>query len=190
MSKILIKEAIISFPKLFVPEGFDGDTTNTKYSAMFILDREKQAGQIAELQKAIQECAKAKWPKKVPSGVKLPLHNGEEKEDMGFPFDSDHVYISTSCKKRPPVVDRDRTPLTEEDGKVYPGVIVNASISLWAQDNKYGKRINVNLRAVQRVKDGTALSSGAEPVSADNEFEDISSGAEEFLDEEDGEDLI
>lgn len=49
---------------------------------------------------------------------------------------------------------------------------MNASIELWAQDNKqFGKRINAQLRGVQFLRDGDAFAAGS-PASED-EFEDL-----------------
>jgi hypothetical protein len=47
---------------------------------------------------------------------------------------------------------------------------VNTNVTLWTQDNKFGKAIRANLRIVQFVKDGKAFS-GSAPANADDEFE-------------------
>ena len=59
-----------------------------------------------------------------------------------------------STKKRPLVITRDKTPITEEDNLVYGGCYVHGIVSLWAQNNGFGKRINAQLDGVQFVKDG------------------------------------
>jgi hypothetical protein len=89
--------------------------------------------------------------------------------------------IASNNRTRPTVVDRDLTPLVEEDGKPYSGCYVNGTITLWSQDNQYGKRVNANLRAVQFVKDGDAF--GVKPADAEDEF-DVLDGDddEDFLD--------
>ena len=70
--------------------------------------------------------------------------------------------------------------MVEEDGKLFAGCYVNAAISIWIMDNKWGKRVNANLVAIQYVKDGEAFGSGA--VKADAIFDDIS--AESLADAE------
>jgi hypothetical protein len=80
-------------------------------------------------------------------------------------------------KGRPLVIDRNRDPLTAADGKPYSGCYVNVSIDVWAQDNKYGKRINAQLKGIQFVRDGDAFGGGA-PASPD-EFEDLGVPEEE-----------
>ena len=61
--------------------------------------------------------------------------------------------------------------LEESDDVVYGGCFVNVLIRPWKQDNKHGKKINANLRAVQFEKDGEAF--GMKPVNAEDEFEPL-----------------
>jgi hypothetical protein len=70
------------------------------------------------------------------------------------------VYVSARNKARPVVIDKDKSPLTQADGKPYAGCYVNVSLDVWAQSNQYGKRINAKLLAVQFDKDGDAFSGG------------------------------
>ena len=65
-----------------------------------------------------------------------------------------------ATKARPRVLDRDKSPLTQSDGRPYSGCYVNVSIDIWAQDNKFGKRVNAKLLAVQFHADGEAFSGG------------------------------
>ena len=78
---------------------------------------------------------------------------------------------------RPTVVDRDRSPLTAQDGKPYSGSYVNVIIDVWAQDNSYGKRINAQLQGVQFVRDGEAFSGGGTSADA-SDFDEIADGAD------------
>jgi hypothetical protein len=95
------------------------------------------------------------------------LHDGSEKPDTDG-YGPGVMYVSASERKRFPIVDKDLTPLAEEDGKPYAGCYVNASIRLWVQDNQYGKRINAAIVAVQFAKDGDSF--GAAPVNVEDEF--------------------
>ena len=69
-------------------------------------------------------------------------------------------FFNASNTKRPTLVDRDRAPLIEDDGKPYAGCYVNAIVKPWAQDNQYGKRINFSLEGIQFVRDGEAFGGG------------------------------
>jgi len=80
--------------------------------------------------------------------------------------------IKASTKKRPLVIDRSKSPITEDDDIIYAGCYVNAIISLWAQNNGYGKRINAQLDGVQFVKDGEPFADNSTSVSAFDAFDE------------------
>ena len=69
------------------------------------------------------------------------------------------------------LVEFDRSPLTETDGRPYSGCYVVAIVELWAQDNSWGKRVNATLKGVQFFADGEAFSGGT-PASA-GDFDDL-----------------
>ena len=156
MSKIILKNVRISFPSLFKKGSFNGE--ETKYEATFLLNKEEHADSIAEIKAQIADLVKVNLKgAKVPAD-KLCLRDGDEVEYDGY---AGCYSIKCSTKKRPIVIDRDRSPLTEDDGKPYGGCYVNASIDLWVQNNAYGKRVNSTLLAVQFAKDGTPFSDGS-----------------------------
>lgn len=49
-------------------------------------------------------------------------------------------------------------------------------LEFWAQDNKFGKRVNATLMGVQFFRDGDAFSGGG--AASDDDFDDVTSGAE------------
>lgn len=166
---IKLKNVRLSYAHLFTARAVnEGD--KPKFSASFILDKEKHAKAIKQVQAAIKQLAMEAFKGKVPSTLKPCLRDGEEYEDKDG-YGEDVMFIAASSDKRPPVVDRDMTPITAEDDKIYSGCYVNVTLRLWVQNNQYGKRVNAALRAVQFVRDGEAL--GAEPVNVDEEFEEL-----------------
>ena len=78
--------------------------------------------------------------------------------------------IKATTKKRPTLVNRDKTPIVEEDGILYGGCYVNVSIDIWIMDNQYGKKVLASLNAIQFVKDGEAFGSKSEGA---DDFEDL-----------------
>ena len=86
------------------------------------------------------------------------------------------VAVSAKSKTRPLVIDTDKTPLAEEDGKPYVGCYVNAIIEFFGYDNS-GKGVSATLKGVQFVRDGDAFSAVA-PASEDD-FDDLSDGADD-----------
>jgi len=155
----------LSFPSLFNMATFGGESTG-KYEATFILDKKEHAATIKELQAAIEKLSKDELKGKVPSD-KLCLKDGDETERAEF---AGKYTIKASTKKRPLVINRNKAPITDGDNIVYAGCYVNGIISLWAQNNQYGKRINAQLDGVQFVRDGDPFGDGAVGVDAFDVF--------------------
>ena len=188
--KIKLASIRIAFPALFEPKsmtGQDGKPTKPKFSAAFIVDPKTQNAKA--LAEGVIACAKAKWGAKADA-ILAELHKKDRVCYRESPLSKDGKpyegfegmhSINASNDARPLVLDRTKSPLTAQDGKPYGGCYVNASIELWAQDNKFGKRINASLKGVQFVKDGDAFGGGA-PASPE-EFEDLGEGAQTEEDE-------
>lgn len=168
---MLLKNVRLSYPHIFRPDKYDKNDPDevAKYSAMLIM--RKNHPQKAELNEAIKATMDEKWGGKKPSGVKICIRDGAEKADKDG-FGDDVVFFNTSNETRPTVIDRDKSPLVESDGRPYAGCYVDATIDFWAQDNQWGKRVNAALTGIQFRADGDAFG-GGRPASAD-EFEDLS----------------
>ena len=174
MSKIKMQAVRLSFPSLFNTAKFGGEDTG-KYEATFVLDKVEHAEVIAGIKAQIEKLMKEELKSKVPSD-KLCLKDGDE---MGRPEFEGKYTIKASTKKRPLVINRDKSPITESDNVIYAGCYVNAIVSLWAQDNKFGKRINAQLDGVQFCRDGEAFGDGAVSV---NEFDAFGSESDDDFD--------
>lgn len=167
----------LGFPDLFEP-----DAKYNKFGASFpIVPGSENAKALAN---AVNEAAKTKWGVKA-DGILTELKakgrvsyqerpktnaNGEIYDG----FEGMH-HVNATNDTRPAVIDKDTKPLVKADGRPYSGCYADASVEVWAQDNSWGKRVNVTLRWVQFRRDGDAFSGGA-PVSHD-EFESIAEGA-------------
>ncbi len=162
---IKLSNVRLSFPQLFVPKSVQ-EGGEAKYSASFLLDKKNDAAQIDTVRKAIASVATEKWGAKVPASLKKCLHEGTEKSYDGY--GEENMFLSTSATIRPTVVDRNRAPLTADDGRPYAGCMVNVVVRMWAQDNQFGKRINAQLQGVQFAADGEAF--GAAPFNAEEHF--------------------
>lgn len=174
IGKIKLTNVRLSFPHLFRAQAFTAGQ-EASFNAAFILDKSGDAEQILEVRRVMTAVAREKWGANVPKGLKLCLRDGAEpgKEEVDG-YGPTVMFMSASSRKRIPVVDRNLTPLTEEDGKPYAGCYVNASLRVWAQDNEFGKRINAQLQAVQFALDGDPF--GEAPVKVDEEFEKLDDG--------------
>lgn len=182
MSTVHLKNVRLGFPQLFEAKQVNGEGTPA-FSGSFILAPNHPA--IKEIEAAMAEVAKAKWGEKAEGVIKtlkasdkMALHDGDTKADYeGY---AGNMFINARSKTRPTVVDLDRSPLTQEDGRPYAGCYVNAIIELWAQSNDYGKRVNASLKGVQFYKDGDAFAGGG--VANADDFDDLSDqgGAEDL----------
>jgi co-chaperonin GroES (HSP10) len=161
MATIKLKNVRLSFASLFKKATFGGE--ETKYEGTFLIDKETQADQIAEINTAIAAIMKEKKAKLSPD--RICFKDGDEIDYDGY---AGHMSIKASNAKRPIVIDRDKSPLTEDDGRPYSGCYVNAVLELWFQDNTWGKRVNANLLAVQFAKDGEPFGEGGASVSVDD----------------------
>lgn len=174
MSKIKLQNVRLSFPSLFRKAVFSGE--ETKFEGTFLIDKVDQADKIKEIEAAIAALCKEKLKGVSLKADKICLKDGDEIEYDGY---AGHMSLKASNNKRPMVLDRDRSPLTEDDNRIYSGCYVNAVVELWAQDNTYGKRINGNLLGVQFLKDGEPFGDG---VSASvDDFEAFSDEDEDFM---------
>lgn len=165
--KIKLKNARLSFPSLFQTEEFGGESTG-KYAATFILDSVDNAAEIKQIQDETNRLMKEELKTKLPS-EKIALKDGDE---IGRPEYEGKMTIKATTKKRPLVIDRDKTPLGEHDEKPYAGCYVNAIISLWPQNNQYGKRVNASLEGVQFAAHGEPFTTGGIDVDEFDDFDD------------------
>lgn len=170
MSKITLRNVRLSFPSLFQKAVFNG--TETKFEATFLLNKEEHADTIKQIQSAIADMLKNDLKGAKLGADKICLRDGDDTSYDGY----EGCYsIKASNSKRPLVIDRDKTPLAENDGRPYSGCYVNGIIELWPQNNEYGKRINANLLGVQFYGDGEPFASGAAASMDDfDAFEDDS----------------
>ena len=176
--KLTLKNARLAFADLFVPKAFQADDP-PKFKATFLIP--KNDPQIKVIEAAMLEVATAKWAAKgalVLKGIrgnpnKFCFQDGDNKTYDGF---EGMMALGASNKTRPTVIDRDKSPLSEADGRPYSGCYVNAIIDIFAYDNS-GNGIAASLSGVQFLRDGEAFS-GGRPASAD-EFEDL--GVEDEL---------
>ena len=174
MSKILLSTVRLSFPSLFRKAVFNGD--ETKFEATFLINKATQGPKIKDIKAAIDAAIKDGL-----KGAKLPpdkicLKDGDDIDYAGY---AGHMSLKASSTKRPMVLDRDKSPLTEADNKLYAGCYVNASLELWVQNNQYGKRINCNLLGVQFMKDGEPFADGVKGSLDD--FEAFADDENDFL---------
>jgi hypothetical protein len=202
---IIINKARLAFPVLWKPETVNGEG-KAAFSAALLIPKDhatitapnqrvvkKDASTGADkiyltnINAAIEHVAKEEWKdqsaailKTLKAQDRICLHDGDNKPGYdGYPG---NFYISARSQTRPSVIDGQRNPLTETDGKPYSGCYVNAILVLWAQDHsKGGKRVNAQLAGIQFLADGDSFGGGRAAQPDEFEALAVSGGADDLI---------
>lgn len=176
---VQIKNVRLSFPQIWEPQKMNADD-KPACSAHFIMPPDSEAAKAVKA--AMLEVANGAWAaqggemlKQLIAQDRVCLRRGDTKTGAdGQVLDgyAGQLYVSARSYKRPTVIDRDRSPLTEADGRPYSGCFVNAIVAVWAQKGgQYGKRINAQLRGIQFAADGDSFAGGT--VASPDEFDTL-----------------
>lgn len=176
--QVMLRNIPMGFPALGAPQAFgEGEPA---YGAKFVVkpgsDHEKA------LDAAILEAAKDKWNDKAESIVKMLVEDGKvcfvkkvyKSKKTGEPyagFEGAHYLSARNASTQPTVFNQygeEVTGKSDIERQAFSGAIVNASVDIWAQDNKWGRRINCTLRGVMLTGEGENVGGGAAPASADD----------------------
>jgi len=188
--KVKLQNVRIAFAQLFEGKAFEG-SDKKNFSAAFAIDPKSPV--VKELDDAMVMLAKEKWEKRgdailgeLIAGRRVCFQHRPKTNASGETFDGfEGMFFLNSSrpedKGRPLVIDANKAPLTPADGKPYSGCYVNATVDLWAQDNKFGKRINATLLAVQFARDGEAFSGGSTGSVDDFEEVEVAETADDLI---------
>jgi hypothetical protein len=135
------------------------------------------------IDKEISRIAAEKWGVKSEAILKTIRTNPNKfcfQDGDNKPYDGYQgmMALTASNAKRPLIIDRDKSPLTEADGKPYSGCYVDATLEIFTYNNS-GNGISASLAGVQFRRDGDAFG-GGKPADVED-FDDLSDGAEEEL---------
>ena len=177
--RIKLKNVRLSYVNVFKARAMN-EGQEPKYSTQIIIP--KDHSQIKELKKSIVEAAKEEFPKlikdnKLPVKIKSPLRDGDEEREDEPEVYGGMYFFNTTNRNRPTVVDRDTTPLTEDDNVIYSGCYANVIIDIKAYDTAGNKGVTAYLGGVQFKKDGEAL--GGKGVAADD-FDEEEADEDEY----------
>ena len=169
--KIMLRNVRLSYEHIFKPSAFD-DSQDAKYSATFIIPKDHpDVGAIkTAMFKAGTEAFAADFHSKTwPKGFTCSLKDADvETDSMGTllaeknPAYKGCYIVEANSTPRPVVLNRNKAAVTEEDGIIYAGCYVNASLA--AAGYTYGKvkrGVKCYLNGVQFVKDGERFGTDA-----------------------------
>lgn len=176
-TRVMLKNVVLAFPALAEPQALgEGEPA---YGAKFPI------APNSEQQKAIEEAilaeAKEAWKDKAKSVLDLLAEDGKlcftkkvyKSKKTGEPytgFEGKHYLSTRNAKTQPTVFNQYGEELSSKgdiERQAFSGALVNASIEIWAQDNKWGRRVNCSLRGVMLTGEGDNLGGGSTAASAD-----------------------
>lgn len=148
---IMLKNVRCSYPELFKATVRDGETYPPGVAIM--LDPAKDKAKLGEISAAVASVISGHeaLKKNPPSAEKKCLRVGDRAEYEGM------LILKANNPKPPLVLNADRTVATEATCKIYSGCYVNVKVEIWPQSNKWGRRVNAKLLAIQFAGDGESL---------------------------------
>lgn len=176
-TRIMLKNVVLAFPALAEPQSFgEGEPA---YGAKFPIKPNSE--QQKAIEAAVLAEAKEAWKDKAESIVKMLEEDGKvaftkkvyRSKKTGEPyqgFDGMHYLSTRNAKTQPTVFNQYGEEVSGKgdiERQAFSGAVVNASIEIWAQDNKWGRRINCSLRGVMLTGEGENFGGGSSPASAD-----------------------
>lgn len=183
----------LSFDDLYTPTA-SVEGGKLKYRCNIIIDPNTDAGKadIKKIENLIRIVELEKF-KKHPAVYKSADRQCFVDGDSCVNQKSGEVYdgyegmkiLKASNDKRPSVVNRDMTPLVEDDNVTYAGCYCNFFVRIYAVAgaDKGGNGIFASLEAVQFAKKGEPF--GGAPVDPNSVFKKLDSGDEDGDGEED-----
>ncbi len=184
--EIILKDVRLSFPDLFHATEFKEGDGKPRWNATFLVVPGSENDK--KINAAIAEAAKITWKDKADKMLasiktnsnKFCYLDGNSKDYDGY---EGMMYLAShraaklksgAANSRPAIIDRDKSPLTEEDGKPYAGCYVNAKVSFYAQAGE-NPGMRCSFSVVQFSREGDKFGAGAPST---DEFESLADGAD------------
>lgn len=185
-TKVMLRNVRLSYEHIFTPTAFD-DSQDAKYSATFIVPKDHQ--DLPAIKRALFEMGREKFPtaftgKEWPKGYTCSLKDADvETNSMGEVLSEKNpaykgcYIVEANSTRRPVVVNRNKSAVAEEDGIIYSGCYVNASLGIGAYEfGKVKKGVKCYLNGVQFVQDGERF--GAD---ASDDFDALDGDVDDFM---------
>ena len=170
--KIMLRNARLSYEHIFKAVAFE-EGQEPKYSATFIIPKDHPA--LPAVKRAMFEAGQesfaadfgkaGSWPR----GYTCSLKDADKDTDsMGDvlaeknPAYKGCYILEANSTRRPVILNRDKSAVTEDDGVIYSGCYVNASLAASGYTfGKVKKGVKAYLNGVQFVKDGERFGADA-----------------------------
>ena len=180
---VVLKNVRLAFAKLWKAEAATADA-KPKFGASLLLepDTAEYKANVKACEAAVAYVSKKQWADKWEriSGAierkRKAFRDGDgETNEEGDTWDgfAGTMIVVAKNVKRPQILNRDKTPLAEEDGVVYSGCYVDAVVSFYTTSTKQqgGNGIFASLEIVRFRKDGDSF--GAGKLAVDDYLDDL-----------------
>ncbi len=184
--KVILRNVRLSYEHIFTPSRFD-ESQEAKYSATFIIPKDhpdlpavKKAYFEAGQESFASDFTGGSWPR----GYTCSLKDADKDTDGNGVLlaEKNDAYkgayiLEANSTRRPVTLNRNKSQVTEDDGVIYSGCYVNASLA--AAGYTYGKvkkGVKCYLNGVQFVKDGPRFGS-----DATSDFDALDGDEDDFL---------
>lgn len=180
---VVLKNVRLGFPKVWKPEAATPDA-KPKFGANLIIeaDSAEYKANVKACEAAVTYVAKKQWGDKaerIAAAIerkRKSFRDGDgETNEEGDTWDgfAGNMIVSAKNAKRPQILNRDKTPLAEEDGVIYAGCYVDAVVSFYTTATKEqgGNGIFASLEIVRFRKDGESF--GAGKLNVDDFLDDL-----------------
>lgn len=152
---------------LYAFEPYKGEDGKQSFCGHFLMAPDHLS--LPKVRAAIKAVAKGMWKDKSDEMLaalmgqdRIALHKGDTSKP-GEDAYKGMFYVSGNSKNRFTIVETrngKNVPLLPSDGRPYSGCWVNAIVGIWAQQNKWGKRINCQIQGIQFLAHDTAFGGG------------------------------
>lgn len=184
--KVILRNVRLSYEHIFTPSKFD-ESQEAKYSATFIIPKDHP--DLPAVKKAYYEAGQEAFASDFtgggwPRGYTCSLKDADKETDGNGVLlaEKNDAYkgayiLEANSTRRPVTLNRNKAQVTEDDGIIYSGCYVNASLA--AAGYTYGKvkkGVKCYLNGVQFVKDGPRFGS-----DASSDFDALDGDEDDFL---------
>lgn len=176
--EVKLKNVRLSFPNLWHAKEFKTGDGKPRFDASFLCEpgSENDKAIRAAIAAEAKEAYGAKW-ESILRGMqgnanRYAYQDGDTKPYAGY---EGMWVLACHAKARPLIIDRDKSPLSEEDGRPYAGCYVNAKVDIYAQKGE-NQGIRASFSGIQFVNEGEAFT-GGKPASTDD-FDDLGEGSD------------
>lgn len=170
---LLITDARLSYAYIYKP--YEGDDGKKTYTSHLIIPENHP--QMSAISATIRKVAALVFKDQADAVLaqlkaqdKLCIHRGDISKAGQDPYRG-KLYISANNNVRPRILATVNGVNQEinEDHELapYSGCYANVMIVIWAQNNKWGKRINAQLTGVQFLRHAERLGGGGKAASLD-----------------------